>query len=141
MSVVSAMIMFSLYALFLHVSVVKYQCRPYEPTDQCDVGLYEVIIQSLVKSKEEPRPAHRIMAIMKSRCVMKNQVGTKDVYNAKKKKTETVKIYRYTAMYVDMDEESDNVFMDDTQSQEFHDHRRFERLEFPAEQTKICKVQ
>lgn len=135
------MLMFFVYALFLSASTVKYQCRPYEPNDQCEVGLYEVIIQSLDKSREEPRPAHRIMAIMKARCVMKNQVGTKEVYDAKKKKMETVKIYRYIAMYVDMDEESDNVFMDDTQSQEFHDHRRFEKLEFPAEQTKICKVQ
>lgn len=57
-----AALSFSAYALGLKLGQVSYECKPYRPVKECEVGLYEI---SFYEQKDDPQP----IAIAGTHCV------------------------------------------------------------------------
>lgn len=135
------MVFLGLYYLFLSAVAVplQYQCRPYTPSDQCDVGLYEIYVQSLETLKYEKRSAHRVMSHMKAKCIFKqSQRDEKGIpILDKKKKTN----YHYVAMQVETDQDDkDHFYAVYGEEKEYH-LRFYEKINLPIEQTKVQSCQ
>lgn len=128
---VGVMVLIAIYATTLNFMTLSYRCVPYEPTEVCDVGAYEIAIQSLESTKKNPIPSKAIIAMIKARCVMK-----------KTYKTDNGKIrHRYIAMYADVGYEiNTHFYVEEDAGVSDHGVGRIEKLELPGEQAKICRV-
>lgn len=129
---VGATIFLAVYAFVLQCMTVTYRCVPYEPTKMCEVGTYEIAVQSLASTKKNPIPSKHIIAMIKARCVMKKE------YVSGNGKTR----YRYVAMYADVGYEiNTHFYVEEESGASSHGIDKMETLEIPAEQAKVCRVE